>query len=49
MNTQDPSLLKLSALRNEISKVVKGQDAVVTGLVIGLLAGGQEQNHTVPR
>lgn len=48
MNMQDPSLEKLSALRTEMSKVIKGQDSVITGLVIGLLAGGHVLLEGVP-
>lgn len=48
METQDPTLQKLIQLRTEISKVVKGQDAVVTGMVIALLAGGHVLLEGVP-
>ena len=47
-NETNPSLQKLSDLRTEINKVVKGQDSVVTGLVIGLLAGGHVLLEGVP-
>lgn len=48
MDIQDPTLRKLVALRTEINKVVKGQDAVVTGLVIALLAEGHVLLEGVP-
>ncbi|MDD7542009.1 MAG: MoxR family ATPase [Mobiluncus porci] len=48
METQDSALERLSALRGEINKVVKGQDAVITGLVIGLIAGGHVLLEGVP-
>lgn len=48
MDMQDPTLRKLIALRTEINKVVKGQDAVVTGLVIALLAEGHVLLEGVP-
>lgn len=48
METQDAILDKFSALRGEINKVVKGQDAVVTGLVIGLITGGHVLLEGVP-
>ncbi len=38
----------LGALRAEVSKAVVGQDAVVTGLVIGLLCGGHVLLEGVP-
>lgn len=43
-----PSREKLGALRAEIAKAVVGQDAAVTGLVIGLLAGGHVLLEGVP-
>lgn len=48
MEMRDDVLEKLSALRGEINKVVKGQDSIVTGLVIGLVAGGHVLLEGVP-
>lgn len=39
---------KLTQLRGEIAKAVVGQDAAVTGLVIGLLTGGHVLLEGVP-
>lgn len=48
MENQDSALERLSELRGEINKVVKGQDSIVTGLVIGLIAGGHVLLEGVP-
>lgn len=48
MENETSSLQKLTALRLEINKVVKGQDSVITGMVIGLLTGGHILLEGVP-
>ena len=46
--TSDSARNALLALRNEIAKVVVGQDAVVSGLVIALLCRGHVLLEGVP-
>ncbi len=43
-----PARARLGALRSEVGKAVVGQDAAVTGLVIGLLSGGHVLLEGVP-
>ncbi|WP_370249407.1 AAA family ATPase [Nocardioides sp.] len=44
----DPALERLTAVRAEVGKVVVGQDAAVSGLIVALLCGGHVLLEGVP-